>query len=49
MNTVEEYLPELILLIRSGQVDKGEKEFGDCVVKAYRVGRNLIRIDIKEK
>ena len=46
---MEEYLPELISLIRSGKIDKGEREFDDCIVKAYKVGSNLIRIDIKEK
>ncbi len=46
---MEEYLPELVKLIRAGTVDKGEKEFDTCIVKAYRVGGNLIRIDIKEK
>jgi len=46
---MEEYLPELIKLIRSTIIDKGEREFDNCTVKAYRVGSNLIRIDIKEK
>ena len=46
---MNEYLSELIKLIRDGKIDKGEKEFPDCKVKAYRVGSKLIRIDIKEE